>query len=157
MDTSIGHTTVTTIVDIPVDMDVPTTTFMLSHTMDENLHCLQYCPMSWCDYTNTNWTMLLNIFQIIWNIQSTIKLNTCKFKFWYFNPRTPTLFLSPRTPKRGVGGIKSPPPFLVPYSLNHRSTNVVCMCWSTNYLWTCTIMYYMWLICLPCHGNHWYG
>ena len=70
------------------------------------------------------------------------------------NPKTPKLFPSPWTP----GGISFEPPssFLI---IDHRSINVVCMCRSTNYLWICTIIYYV--LCLTnvvamvaCHDNH---
>ena len=34
-------------------------------------------------------------------------------------------------------------------------TDLVCMCSSTNYLWLCTIMYYMSLIWLPWQSCTW--
>ena len=46
------------------------------------------------------------------------------------------------------GGKRNALPVLLSI-IHHRSTNMVCMCRSNNYLWICDIMYYIWLIWLP--------
>ena len=49
--------------------------------------------------------------------------------------RTPTVFLLLQTPGRGI-----PSQF---YIIDHRSIHLICMGSSNNYLWMCTIMYYV--------------
>ena len=57
-----------------------------------------------------------------------------------FNPRIPRLFLMPPSPGKGGGCQKDHPSQF--YITDQRSTNLVCMCRSTNCLGICTIVYY---------------